>query len=120
MGLILITHDLGVVADVADKIAVMYAGRIVEQARVDEIYQHPPIRTPRACSSRSRGSTEGPAADRDQGSAADLVDASPRAARSTRGARTRGTGARPTMPPLYAVAGRRASACHYWEEVIAK
>ncbi|MFL9683459.1 ABC transporter ATP-binding protein [Streptomyces sp. KL110A] len=41
MGLILITHDLGVVADVADKIAVMYAGRIVEQAPVHELYARP-------------------------------------------------------------------------------
>ncbi|MGP3688271.1 ABC transporter ATP-binding protein [Streptomyces sp. IBSNAI002] len=41
MGLILITHDLGVVADVADKIAVMYGGRIVENAPVHEIYKNP-------------------------------------------------------------------------------
>jgi peptide/nickel transport system ATP-binding protein/oligopeptide transport system ATP-binding protein len=41
MGLILITHDLGVVADVADKIAVMYAGRIVETAPVHELYAKP-------------------------------------------------------------------------------
>ena len=41
MGLILITHDLGVVADVADKIAVMYAGRIVETAPVHELYSRP-------------------------------------------------------------------------------
>ena len=41
MGLILITHDLGVVADVADKIAVMYAGRIVEQADVFDLYAQP-------------------------------------------------------------------------------
>jgi peptide/nickel transport system ATP-binding protein len=41
---ILVTHDLGVVADIADRIAVMYAGRIVEQGRLDEIFydpQHP-------------------------------------------------------------------------------
>jgi peptide/nickel transport system ATP-binding protein len=41
---ILVTHDLGVVADVADRIIVMYAGRIVEQGTVDEIFydpQHP-------------------------------------------------------------------------------
>ncbi|MGD7788295.1 ABC transporter ATP-binding protein [Propionibacteriaceae bacterium Y1700] len=41
MGLILITHDLGVVADVADRIAVMYAGRIVEQADVHDVYRQP-------------------------------------------------------------------------------
>ncbi|MFE7427391.1 ABC transporter ATP-binding protein [Streptomyces sp. NPDC057545] len=41
MGLILITHDLGVVADVADKIAVMYAGRIVEQSPIHELYKRP-------------------------------------------------------------------------------
>ena len=41
---ILITHDLGVVAEVADRVLVMYAGRIVEQGTVDEIFydpQHP-------------------------------------------------------------------------------
>ncbi len=41
MGLILITHDLGVVADVADRIAVMYAGRIVEQSEIYELYRKP-------------------------------------------------------------------------------
>jgi oligopeptide/dipeptide ABC transporter ATP-binding protein len=41
MGLILITHDLGVVADVSDRIAVMYAGRIVEEATVHELYAKP-------------------------------------------------------------------------------
>jgi oligopeptide transport system ATP-binding protein len=41
MGLILITHDLGVVANVADKIAVMYAGRIVERSDVYDLYRQP-------------------------------------------------------------------------------
>ena len=41
MGLILITHDLGVVADVADKIAVMYAGRVVERSEVFDLYRAP-------------------------------------------------------------------------------
>ncbi len=42
--LILVTHDLGVVADIADRVAVMYAGRIVEQGTLEEIFydpQHP-------------------------------------------------------------------------------
>lgn len=41
MGLIWISHDLGVVAGLADRIAVMYAGRIVEQGPVDEILDTP-------------------------------------------------------------------------------
>src|SRR4030095_8520759 len=41
MGLILITHALGVGADVADRISVMYAGRIVEEAPVHDIYARP-------------------------------------------------------------------------------
>ena len=41
MALILITHDLGVVATVADRIAVMYAGRIVEHADVHSLYASP-------------------------------------------------------------------------------
>ena len=42
--IVLVTHDLGVVADIADRIAVMYAGRIVETGTLDEIFydpQHP-------------------------------------------------------------------------------
>jgi peptide/nickel transport system ATP-binding protein len=40
-GIILITHDLGVVAEMADKVAVMYAGQIVETADVHELFSNP-------------------------------------------------------------------------------
>jgi peptide/nickel transport system ATP-binding protein len=39
--IILITHDLGVVADMADRAIVMYAGRKVEEATIDDIFEHP-------------------------------------------------------------------------------
>ena len=38
---LLITHDLGVVAGMADFVVVMYAGRVVEQGTVEEIFHHP-------------------------------------------------------------------------------
>lgn len=40
-GIMLITHDLGVVAEMADRVAVMYAGEIVEFASVDEVFNNP-------------------------------------------------------------------------------
>jgi oligopeptide/dipeptide ABC transporter ATP-binding protein len=39
--IIIITHDLGVVAEIADRVAVMYAGQLVEQANVTKLYEQP-------------------------------------------------------------------------------
>jgi peptide/nickel transport system ATP-binding protein len=44
LAMVLITHDIGLVAEIADRVAVMYAGRIVEQGTLDEVFydpQHP-------------------------------------------------------------------------------
>ena len=41
LAVILITHDLGVVAEVADRVLVMYAGQVVEDATLDEIFYEP-------------------------------------------------------------------------------
>ncbi len=41
MAIILITHDLGVVAEMADEVAVMYAGKVVERAAITEIFDDP-------------------------------------------------------------------------------
>ncbi|GKS14669.1 ABC transporter ATP-binding protein [Paenibacillus chitinolyticus] len=41
MGMLLITHDLGVVAEMCDRVVVMYAGRVVEEAPVQELFANP-------------------------------------------------------------------------------
>ncbi|OQY50054.1 MAG: hypothetical protein B6230_07010 [Desulfobacteraceae bacterium 4572_89] len=41
MGMILITHDLGVVARIADDVAVMYCGQVVETGNITQIFDHP-------------------------------------------------------------------------------
>src|SRR5260221_2638686 len=41
MAVIIITHNMGVVAEMADRVLVMYAGKIVEQAAVDDLFEAP-------------------------------------------------------------------------------
>ncbi|GAB4086723.1 ABC transporter ATP-binding protein [Myceligenerans cantabricum] len=71
MGLVLITHDLGVVAGVADDVTVMYAGRVVEQAPVTETFRapaHPYTRALlRSIPSAGAGTPAGPGAQASTG-----------------------------------------------------
>ena len=92
---ILVTHDLGVVADIADRIAVMYAGRIVEQGTLDEIFYDPQHPYTWGCSDRSRASTApGPSAFRPSRACRRRSSTGPRAATSGRAARTSSASAR--------------------------
>jgi oligopeptide transport system ATP-binding protein len=118
MGLILITHDMGVVADVCDEIAVMYAGRVVERAPVRDIYATPAHPYTRALL-RSI-----PRVDR-KGSALDVIEGlPPNLARIPQGCSFHPRcpfvqeRCRLDEPPLYQVGYGRDSACHYWEEVV--
>ncbi len=63
----LITHDMGVIAETCDRVAVMYAGRIAEIGPVHEVINHPlaPLyRGPDGRDSRHRGGTRAPVPDR--------------------------------------------------------
>jgi len=119
MGLMLITHDLSVVAEIADTIHVMYGGRIVEKGTVMEVYQHP-----------AHPYTKG------------LLDSIPRVEEHHGGKLIPIRGAPPDMsalpsgcafhprcphtqarclteaPALHAANEGRHSACHYWREIL--
>ena len=118
LGLILITHDMGVVADVADKICVMYAGNAVEQADVYEIYESPAHPYTRALlESIPRVDMKGQELAAIKGLPPSLVNRPegcafhPRCTFATDRCKT-------DEPPLYELPGNRKSACHYWEEVL--
>ncbi|MGW1462751.1 ABC transporter ATP-binding protein [Streptomyces sp. NPDC001493] len=118
MGLILITHDLGVVADVADKIAVMYAGRIVETAPVHEIYKAPahPY-TKGLLQSIPRLDQKGQELYAIKGLPPNLLRIPPGCAFNPRCPMAQDV-CRTDEPPLYDVAEHRASACHFWKETL--
>ena len=120
MGLILITHDLGVVADVADRIAVMYAGRIVEQANVHDLYANPahPY-TVGLLESIPRIDEKGQELRTIKGLPPNLMRIPsgcpfhPRCPRAEQVCVDK-------VPPLRPVGPHRASACHFAEEVLSR
>ncbi|MFE3739430.1 ABC transporter ATP-binding protein [Streptomyces sp. NPDC059134] len=125
MGLILITHDLGVVADVADRIAVMYAGRIVETAPVHEIYKRPAHPYTRGLlDSIPRLDQKGHELYAIKGLPPSLLHIPPGCAFHPRCPRARDV-CRAEVPPLHAVteedgraSGERRSACYFWKETL--
>ncbi|RVU19530.1 ABC transporter ATP-binding protein [Streptomyces antnestii] len=118
MGLILITHDLGVVADVADRIAVMYAGRIVETAPVHEIYKRPahPY-TKGLLESIPRLDQKGQELYAIKGLPPNLMHIPPGCAFNPRCPMAQDV-CRTDVPPLYEVSPTRRSACHFWKETL--
>jgi oligopeptide transport system ATP-binding protein len=117
MGLILITHDMGVVADVADDISVMYAGKVVEQAPVHDIYASPAHPYTKALlESIPRVDLRGQELSVIKGLPPSLTAIPPGCSFAPRCsfARERCT---QEDPPAYQVAAGRTSRCHFWEEV---
>ncbi|AQU66713.1 ABC transporter ATP-binding protein [Streptomyces niveus] len=118
MGLILITHDLGVVADVADRIAVMYAGRIVESAPVHDIYKAPAHPYTRGLlDSIPRLDQKGRDLYAIKGLPPNLQRIPAGCAFNPRCPRARDI-CRTDVPPLFEVDENRHSACFFWRETL--
>ncbi len=117
MALILITHDMGVVADVADRISVMYAGRVVEHAGVHEIYAKPSHPYTKALlDSIPRLDHKGQELSVIKGLPPMLTDIPPGCPFNPR-CRYAKPNCTVDVPPLYDVVPDHVSACHYWKEV---
>ncbi|MDK3023995.1 ABC transporter ATP-binding protein [Cupriavidus taiwanensis] len=110
--LILITHDLGVVARYADRVAVMYGGRLVETATADDLYRHPAhpyTRGLMACVPRLDGDTSQPLVPID-GQPPDLTALGPGCAFLPR-CRLAQDQCRQAPPELRAVSDQHLKAC---------
>jgi oligopeptide transport system ATP-binding protein len=117
MAMVLITHDLGVATDVADRIAVMYAGRVVEQAEARALYRHPAHPYTQALlAAIPRHGDRGRRLAVVPGSPPDLVAEAPGCAFAPRCAHAEERcGA--AVPALSDVGPSRRSACHRQQEV---
>jgi len=128
MGLVLITHDLGVVNEVADRVAVMYAGRVVETGTTDEVFSRPAHPYTRGLMSsipvlEDKGKRLNPIVGAPPSLSAIPSGCSfhPRCPMARRADDARGAAGRDCLtddPALREVAAGRRSACHYSEELL--
>jgi oligopeptide transport system ATP-binding protein len=126
MGLILITHDLGVVNEVADRVAVMYAGKIVETGTVDDVFTRPAHPYTLGLMNsipqvEAKGGRLNPIVGQPPNLAAIPSGCSfhPRCPRARTGAAAApGRDCVGDVPPLRLVVPGREAACHYSEEVL--
>ncbi|MEU8237863.1 ABC transporter ATP-binding protein [Actinoplanes missouriensis] len=119
MGLILITHDMGVVADVADRISVMYAGKVVEEAAVYDIYSRPAHPYTRALlESIPRLDMKGQELNVIRGLPPALTDIPKGCAFNPRCRYAKDPCRQDPPPPAYAVAPHRTARCHFFREVL--
>jgi oligopeptide transport system ATP-binding protein len=119
MGLILITHDMGVVADVADRISVMYAGRVVEEAPVYDIYARPAHPYTKALlESIPRVDLKGQQLSVIKGLPPTLTNIPPGCPFAPRCRYARDVCRQDPPPPAYQVSPNRTARCHFWQEVV--
>jgi oligopeptide transport system ATP-binding protein len=119
MGLILITHDMGVVADVADRISVMYAGKVVEEAPVYDIYARPAHPYAKALlESIPRLDMKGQELNVIKGLPPALTSIPQGCAFNPRCAYAQDVCRQDPPPPAYIVAPGRTARCHFWREVV--
>ncbi|GAA3299181.1 ABC transporter ATP-binding protein [Dactylosporangium vinaceum] len=114
---ILITHDLGIVAELADRVVVMYAGRVVETAGVVELFAKP--RHPYTLgllASLPRMDTETDRLDPIPGNPPNMAAPPPGCPFHPRCALARDV-CRTDRPPLFEISPDRRSACHFHEEL---
>ena len=118
MGLVLITHDLGVVGEVADRVAVMYAGRIIETGGIDAVFSRPahPY-TVGLMHSVPRVDQRGQRLSPISGSPPNLARIPPGCPFHPRCPRAEEVCSQ-ERPPLRLVVPGRRSACHFAEEVL--
>ena len=118
MGLVLITHDLGVVAEVADRVAVMYAGRIVETGDIVSVFGDPAMPyTVGLMNSVPRVDQRGQRLSPISGSPPNLANIPSGCPFHPRCPRAEDVCTR-ERPPLREVVPGRFSACHFSEEVL--